>query len=56
MSTTFRIAVIPSDGIGKEVMPEGVRMLYDAARRFKMQLQYEQIEWASCDWYAGPAR
>ncbi|SDX67741.1 tartrate dehydrogenase/decarboxylase / D-malate dehydrogenase [Saccharopolyspora shandongensis] len=27
MTTTYRIAVIPGDGIGKEVVPEGVRVL-----------------------------
>ena len=32
MTQTFRIAAIPGDGIGKEVMPEGVRVL-EAARR-----------------------
>ena len=34
MSSTFRIAAIPGDGIGKEVMPEGVRVLDAAAKRF----------------------
>ncbi|MFI4932260.1 MAG: isocitrate/isopropylmalate family dehydrogenase, partial [Burkholderiales bacterium] len=52
MATTFRIAAIPGDGIGKEVMPEGVRVLDAAAKRFKLQLQWQPIEWASCDWYA----
>lgn len=30
----FKIAVIPGDGIGKEVMPEGLRVLDAACRRF----------------------
>ena len=30
--STHRIAVIPGDGIGKEVMPEGIRVLEVAAR------------------------
>ena len=34
MATPFRIAVIPGDGIGKEVIPEGVRVLDAAAKRF----------------------
>ncbi|MDP4771368.1 MAG: isocitrate/isopropylmalate family dehydrogenase, partial [Limnohabitans sp.] len=29
-----RIAVIPGDGIGKEVMPEGLRVMDAAARKF----------------------
>jgi tartrate dehydrogenase/decarboxylase / D-malate dehydrogenase len=53
MTQSLRIAVIPGDGIGKEVMPEGLRALDAAARRFNLQLQYTHIPWASCDWYAG---
>jgi tartrate dehydrogenase/decarboxylase / D-malate dehydrogenase len=52
MSKTYRIAVIPGDGIGKEVMPEAVRVLEAASRRFGFGLDLRPIEWASCDWYA----
>jgi tartrate dehydrogenase/decarboxylase / D-malate dehydrogenase len=52
MSKTHRIAVIPGDGIGKEVMPEGLRVLRAAAQRFGIGLQFEHIEWASCDYFA----
>ena len=31
---TYKIAVIPGDGIGKEVVPEGLRVLEAAARHF----------------------
>ena len=31
---TYRIATIPGDGIGKEVVPEGLRVLEAAGRRF----------------------
>lgn len=48
----FKIAVIPGDGIGKEVMPEGLRVLDAAAARFGLPLEYKHIEWASCDYYA----
>jgi tartrate dehydrogenase/decarboxylase/D-malate dehydrogenase len=48
---THTIAVIPGDGIGKEVMPEGLRVLQAAARRFGIQLEWRHIAWASCDWY-----
>jgi len=44
----YRIAVIPGDGIGKEVMPEGVRALDAAARRFGFTLQLEHLDW-NCD-------
>jgi tartrate dehydrogenase/decarboxylase/D-malate dehydrogenase len=52
MTPTFRIAAIPGDGIGKEVMPEGLRVLNAAAERFGFELELREIEWASCDWYA----
>jgi tartrate dehydrogenase/decarboxylase/D-malate dehydrogenase len=52
MSKHYRIAVIPGDGIGKEVMPEGLRVLDAAASRFGITLQYTPISWASCDHYA----
>jgi tartrate dehydrogenase/decarboxylase/D-malate dehydrogenase len=47
-----RIAVIPGDGIGKEVMPEGVRVLEAAARRYGIALQFDHFDFASCDYYA----
>jgi tartrate dehydrogenase/decarboxylase/D-malate dehydrogenase len=48
----YRIAVIPGDGIGKEVMPEGVRALEAAAGRFGFALDCEWHDFASCDYYA----
>ncbi|MEK8031951.1 tartrate dehydrogenase [Ideonella sp. DXS29W] len=51
MSGVLRIASIPGDGIGREVMPEGLRVLDAASRRFGFQLQITPIEWASCDYY-----
>jgi tartrate dehydrogenase/decarboxylase/D-malate dehydrogenase len=52
MSKTFRIAVLPGDGIGKEVMPEGLKVLQKAIEKFDLKLQFEHHEWASCDYYA----
>jgi len=52
MKPTFRIALIPGDGIGKEVLPEGMRVLQAAADRFGFGLDCRAIEWASCDYYA----
>ncbi|HXX13183.1 MAG TPA: tartrate dehydrogenase [Burkholderiales bacterium] len=45
-----RIAVIAGDGIGKEVMPEGVRALDAAARKFGIALAFDHFDW-SCDSY-----
>lgn len=52
MSKTFRIAVLPGDGIGKEVMPEGLKVLKTAAEKFDLKLAFEDHDWASCDYYA----
>jgi tartrate dehydrogenase/decarboxylase/D-malate dehydrogenase len=49
---THKIAVIPGDGIGKEVMPEGLRVVEAAAKRFGIPLEFKHIDWASCDYYA----
>ena len=52
MTTTHRIAVIPGDGIGKEVMPEGLRVLDAVALRHGIRFDWQPIEWASCDYFA----
>jgi tartrate dehydrogenase/decarboxylase/D-malate dehydrogenase len=46
-----RIAVIPGDGIGKEVVPEGVRVLEVAAKKFNFELRFDNFAFASCDYY-----
>ena len=48
MEKTYRIAVIPGDGIGKEVMPEGVRALDAATRKFGFTLTLDHFDW-NCD-------
>src|ERR1700738_2867899 len=47
---TFNIAVIAGDGIGKEVVPEGIRVLEAAGRRFDFLLQWHAFDW-SCETY-----
>jgi tartrate dehydrogenase/decarboxylase / D-malate dehydrogenase len=47
---TFRIAVIAGDGIGKEVVPEGIRVLDAAGQRFGFQLAWHFFDW-SCEAY-----
>jgi tartrate dehydrogenase/decarboxylase/D-malate dehydrogenase len=46
-----RIAVVPGDGIGKEVVPEGVRVLEAAARKHGFNLVLDHFDFASCDYY-----
>ena len=43
----FNIAVIPGDGIGKEVMPEGLRVLQAVMNRFDINLHFDHFEFAS---------
>ena len=44
------IAVIPGDGIGREVIPEGVRVLEAAGARHGVRFKWQEFPW-SCDWY-----
>ena len=46
-----RIAVIAGDGIGKEVMPEGVRVMEAAASRFGIDLAFDHFDFSSWDYY-----
>ena len=46
-----RIAVIPGDGIAREVMPPALEVLDVAARKFGIDLSYDHFDW-SCDNYA----
>ena len=47
---TFHIAVIPGDGIGKEVVPEGIRVLEAAGERFGFRFNWHNFDW-SCETY-----
>ena len=52
MTQPSKIAVIPGDGIGKEVMPQALRVLQAAQERFGVVLDLTPIGWASCDYHA----
>ena len=53
---TYRLAVIPGDGIGKETTPEGVRVLEAAAKKFGFDLQLDHFDFSSYDYYAKHGR
>lgn len=55
MSNTHEIAVIAGDGIGKEVMPEGLRVLDAVASRYDIPLKWDMLDWSS-DYYAQHGR
>ena len=48
----YTISVIPGDGIGKEVMPEGVRVLERAASLYGFTITQQWHDFACCDYYA----
>ena len=50
MAKTHRIAVVPGDGIGKETVPEALKVLDAAARRFGFGLDFAHYDW-SCETY-----
>jgi tartrate dehydrogenase/decarboxylase/D-malate dehydrogenase len=52
---TYKIAVIPGDGIGKEVVPEGLRVLEAAGKKFGIQYAFTHFDW-SCETYAKTGR
>ncbi len=51
----YRIAVIPGDGIGREVVPEGIRAAEATASRFGFTLIWKEFDW-SCQRYAKTGR
>ena len=46
-----RIAVIAGDGIGTEVMPEGIEVIDAVARKEGIELSFDTFDFASCDYY-----
>ena len=50
MAHQHRIAVIAGDGIGREVVPEGIRVLDAAGRKFGIGFQWDELPW-SCDYF-----
>jgi tartrate dehydrogenase/decarboxylase/D-malate dehydrogenase len=52
MNAPHRIAAIAGDGIGTEVMPEGLRVLDAACRRFGIAVQVDEFDFANCEYFA----
>src|SRR6202035_2083894 len=49
------VAVIAGDGIGREVVPEGIVAMEAAARRYGFALEWREFDW-SCETYAKTGR
>ena len=52
---TYRVALIPGDGIGKETVPEGVKVLEAAGRKFGFGFKFQEFSW-SCETFAKTGR
>ena len=52
---SYRIAVIPGDGIGKEVVPEGQRVLEAAGRKHGVEFDWDEHPW-SCEYFSRNGR
>ncbi|EFK97632.1 hypothetical protein LDC_0316, partial [sediment metagenome] len=46
----YRIALVPGDGIGLEVIPEGVRVLQELAKRYRFEMNFTEFPY-SCEYY-----
>ena len=55
MAKSYRVAVIAGDGIGHEVMPEGIAAMERAARAYGFDLSWTEFDW-SCERYAQTGR
>lgn len=47
MSKSYKIAVIAGDGIGKETVPEGIRVLEAAGKKFGIQFNWDEKPWSA---------
>ncbi len=55
MAKSYRIAVIAGDGIGREVMPEGIAAMEAAARAYGFGFAWNDFDW-SCERYTKTGR
>jgi len=50
-ASTMNIAVIPGDGIGKEVMPEGLKVLDAVSKRFNLDFSFTHHDFSCVEYY-----
>ncbi|MGH3086567.1 MAG: tartrate dehydrogenase [Rubrobacteraceae bacterium] len=53
--SSYEIAVIPGDGIGKEVVPEALKILETAGDKFDISFEFRHFDW-SCETYKQTGR
>lgn len=49
--SAMRIVVIAGDGIGKEVMPEGIRVMEAVADKFDIELHFDHFDFSSWNYF-----
>ena len=54
-TNAYKIAIIPGDGIGKEVVPQALRVLEAAGRKFEFTCTWDEKDW-SCERFAKTGR
>ncbi|MDC0344502.1 tartrate dehydrogenase [Pelagibacteraceae bacterium] len=47
----YKIATIAGDGIGKEVVPEGLKILKEVANQHQFKIKFDEFDFSSCDYY-----
>ena len=47
----FKIATIAGDGIGKEVVPESLKVLKEVSKKHQFKIDFDEFEFSSCDYY-----
>ena len=47
----YKIATIAGDGIGKEVVPEGLKILKEISKQHQFKIQFDEFEFSSCDYF-----
>ena len=55
MTKTYKIAAIPGDGIGREVVPEGMRVIEAVGRRHGFSVSWQEFDW-SCERFTRTGR
>ena len=48
---SYKIASIAGDGIGKEVLPESLKIIKETAKKHQFKIQFDEFEFASCYYY-----
>lgn len=47
----YKIATIAGDGIGKEVVPEGIKVLNEISKQHQFKIKFDEFDFSSCEYY-----